>query len=158
MLSRADNPPRRASGQRARAIRPAVRSVSKPRLNRRIRYELDDPCPPLVTAGVAFQGVVLVLANTVLMVTIIVRAAGEGELYLGWAVFAALARPRDRGDGVPRRLGEGEHRGPPDLSERAETPEESELSFRLLRHYASSVRHRQYHGIEIVTVKVAGSR
>ena len=44
------------------------------------------------------------------------------------------------------------------LSERAETPEESELSFRLLRHYASSVRHRQYHGIEIVTVKVAGSR
>ena len=90
MLSRADNPPRRASGQRARAIRPAVRSVSKPRLNRRIRYEPDDPCPPLVTAGVAFQGVVLVLANTVLMVTIIVRAAGEGELYLGWAVFAAL--------------------------------------------------------------------
>ena len=44
------------------------------------------------------------------------------------------------------------------LSERAETPEESELSFRLLRHYASSVRHRQYHGIEIVTVKVAGAR
>lgn len=65
-------------------------SVPKARLNRRIRYEPDDPCPPLVTAGVAFQGVVLILANTVLMVTIIVRAAGEGELYLGWAVFAAL--------------------------------------------------------------------
>ena len=65
-------------------------SVTKPRLNRRIRYEPDDRCPPLVTAGVAFQGVVLILANTVLMVTIIVRAAGEGELYLGWAVFAAL--------------------------------------------------------------------
>ena len=65
-------------------------SVPKSRLNRRIRYEPDDPCPPLVTAGVAFQGVVLILANTVLMVTIIVRAAGEGELYLGWAVFAAL--------------------------------------------------------------------
>jgi len=64
--------------------------VSKPRLNRRIRYEPDDPCPPLVTLGVAFQGVVLILANTVLMVTIIVRAAGEGDLYLGWAVFAAL--------------------------------------------------------------------
>ena len=66
-------------------------SVTRPRLNRRIRYEPDDPCPPLVTLGVAFQGVVLVLANTVLMVTIIVRAAGEGELYLAWAVFAALA-------------------------------------------------------------------
>jgi len=65
-------------------------SVPKARLNRRIRYEPDDPCPPLVTLGVAFQGVVLILANTVLMVTIIVRAAGEGELYLGWAVFAAL--------------------------------------------------------------------
>ncbi len=66
-------------------------SVTRPRLNRHIRYEPDDPCPPLVTLGVAFQGVVLVLANTVLMVTIIVRAAGEGELYLAWAVFAALA-------------------------------------------------------------------
>ena len=64
--------------------------MNKPRLNRRIRYEPDDPSPALVTAGVAFQGVVLILANTVLMVTIIVRAAGEGELYLGWAVFAAL--------------------------------------------------------------------
>ena len=66
-------------------------SVTRPRLNRHIRYEPGDPCPPLVTLGVAFQGVVLVLANTVLMVTIIVRAAGEGELYLAWAVFAALA-------------------------------------------------------------------
>ena len=65
-------------------------SVTRPRLNRRIRYEPDDPCPPLVTLGVALQGVVLILANTVLMVTIIVRAAGEGELYLAWAVFAAL--------------------------------------------------------------------
>ena len=64
--------------------------MPKARLNRHIRYEPDDPCPPLVTAGVAFQGVVLILANTVLMVTIIVRAAGEGEAYLGWAVFAAL--------------------------------------------------------------------
>ena len=66
-------------------------SVTRPRLNRHIRYEPGDPCPPLVTLGVAFQGVVLILANTVLMVTIIVRAAGEGELYLAWAVFAALA-------------------------------------------------------------------
>ncbi len=64
--------------------------MSKARFNRHIRYEPDDRCPPLVTAGVAFQGVVLILANTVLMVTIIVRAAGEGEVYLGWAVFAAL--------------------------------------------------------------------
>ena len=40
------------------------------------------------------------------------------------------------------------------LSEQAETPEVGEISFRLLRHYASSVRHRKYHGIDIVSVHV----
>ena len=90
MLTRVENPRWHAIGERARAIRLAVPLVTKARLNRHIRYEPGDPCPPLVTLGVAFQGVVLVLANTVLMVTIIVRAAGEGELYLAWAVFAAL--------------------------------------------------------------------
>ena len=64
--------------------------MGKTPINRRIRYEPDERCPPLVTLGVAMQGVVLVLANTVLMVTIIVRAAGEDDSYLAWAVFAAL--------------------------------------------------------------------
>ena len=40
------------------------------------------------------------------------------------------------------------------MSEQTEAPDVSELSFRLLRHYASSVRHRKYHGIDIVAVKV----
>ena len=44
------------------------------------------------------------------------------------------------------------------LSDQAEVPEGHEISFRLLRHYASSVRHRKYHGIDIVTVQVEGSR
>ncbi len=44
------------------------------------------------------------------------------------------------------------------LSEQVEIPDESEVSFRLLRHYASSVRHRKYHNIDIVTVQVEGSR
>ena len=44
------------------------------------------------------------------------------------------------------------------LGEHAETLNEDSMSFRLLRHYASSVRHRKYHGIDIVTVKVKGSR
>ena len=44
------------------------------------------------------------------------------------------------------------------MSDQAETPDVSEVSFRLLRHYASSVRHRKYHGIEIVAVQVEGSR
>ena len=43
------------------------------------------------------------------------------------------------------------------LSEQAETPDESEMSFRLLRHYASSVQHRKYHGVDIVTVQVERS-
>ena len=43
------------------------------------------------------------------------------------------------------------------LSDQAEVPEEHEISFRLLRHYASSVSHRKYHGIDIVTVQVEGS-
>ncbi len=40
------------------------------------------------------------------------------------------------------------------LEEEAETLDERELSFRLLRHYASSVRHRKYHGLDVVTVRV----
>ena len=44
------------------------------------------------------------------------------------------------------------------LSEQAEEPNVSDISFRLLRHYASSVRHRKYHGLDIVTVEVEGSR
>ena len=42
------------------------------------------------------------------------------------------------------------------LSERPEQPEPHELSLRLLRHYASSVHHQQYHGTDIVTVRVSG--
>lgn len=43
------------------------------------------------------------------------------------------------------------------LSDQPEIPEEADISFRLLRHYASAVRHRKYHGIDVVTVQVDGS-
>ncbi len=43
------------------------------------------------------------------------------------------------------------------LGDQVETPNERELSLRLLRHFASSVRHQQYHNIDIVTVRVDGS-
>lgn len=43
------------------------------------------------------------------------------------------------------------------LSDQDESPAEWDVSFRLLRHYASSVRHQKYHGIDIVTVRVDGS-
>lgn len=58
--------------------------------NEHIRFEPDDPCPPLLTLGVALQGVVITLTNAVLVVTITVRATDQGEDYLAWAVFAAL--------------------------------------------------------------------
>ena len=40
------------------------------------------------------------------------------------------------------------------LSDHDESPASWDVSFRLLRHYASSVRHQKYHGIDIVTVRV----
>ena len=36
--------------------------------------------------------------------------------------------------------------------------EEQQVSFRLLRHHASSVQHRKYHDIDIITVQVEGMR
>ncbi len=47
------------------------------------------------------------------------------------------------------------------LAYMGETPEIQdgrEISFRLLRHYASSVQHQKYHGVDIVTVHVDGPR
>ena len=43
------------------------------------------------------------------------------------------------------------------LGDQVEAEGESEISFRLLRHYASSVRHRRYQGIDVVTVQVENS-
>ena len=42
------------------------------------------------------------------------------------------------------------------LDEEDETMDDREMSFRLLRHYASAVRHQKYHGLDIVTVRVEG--
>ena len=43
------------------------------------------------------------------------------------------------------------------LNEQPELQSEGEISFRLLRHYASSVRHHKYHDIDIITVQVTPS-
>lgn len=43
------------------------------------------------------------------------------------------------------------------LGEQAETFDEHELPFRLLRHYAAAVRHRKYQGVDVVTVQVEGT-
>ena len=56
-----------------------------------IRYEPDERCPPLVSAVVGLQGMVLILTTSVLYATIIAVGGGQGDAYLAWAVFAALA-------------------------------------------------------------------
>ena len=70
------------------------RWIARPKIAREndyIRYEPDAPCPPLLSLGVALQGVMLALANTVLFVTVLVRAGDQSEDYLAWAIFASLA-------------------------------------------------------------------
>lgn len=44
------------------------------------------------------------------------------------------------------------------LDGQPETPGERELSLRLLRHFAASVRHQQYHDVDVVTIRVEGTR
>ena len=40
------------------------------------------------------------------------------------------------------------------MDDEEESIDDREISFRLLRHYASSVRHQKYYGLDIVTVRV----
>ena len=40
------------------------------------------------------------------------------------------------------------------LAERPDAEEEGNISLRLLRHYATSVRHHSYYGVDIVTMRV----
>lgn len=44
------------------------------------------------------------------------------------------------------------------LSEQPKVLDEHEVSFRLLRHYASDVRHQKFHNMDVITVHVEGSR
>lgn len=59
-------------------------------MNEAIRYEPNDPCPPLVAIAVGAQGVMANILGIVLIVAITARAGGQGDPYLSWAVFAAL--------------------------------------------------------------------
>ena len=55
-----------------------------------IRFEPEEPCPPLTALLVGFQGAVLVLAPTVLNVAIAIRSAGLDDNHLRWSVFASM--------------------------------------------------------------------
>ena len=60
------------------------------RVNEHIRYGPDESCPLPLALGVAVQYVVLALPPTVLVVILTVRATGQDDGYLTWAVFAAF--------------------------------------------------------------------
>ena len=60
-------------------------------VNQNIRYEPDDRLSHSLTFGLGLQYAALIIGGIVLTPAIIVRAAGESETYLTWAVFTALA-------------------------------------------------------------------
>ena len=55
-----------------------------------IRYQPDERPPEALAFGLGLQMAILQIAGIVLTPAIVIRAAGMGEPYLSWAVFAAL--------------------------------------------------------------------
>ncbi|WP_420442840.1 uracil-xanthine permease family protein [Candidatus Poriferisodalis sp.] len=55
-----------------------------------VRYEPDDRCPERVSISVALQGVLLVVAPTVVLASFAAQASDQDDSYVSWAVFAAL--------------------------------------------------------------------
>ena len=81
--------------------------------------------------------------------------AGDGRR------LVIIARPEGQGAELEFISASGGENLEDRLAYVGETPditEGREMSFRLLRHYASSVRHQKYHGVDIVTVNVEGAR
>ncbi|MCY4434321.1 MAG: hypothetical protein OXE45_11715, partial [bacterium] len=58
-----------------------------PAEQRHIRFEPDDKPPAALTVGMGLQFAVLAIAGIVLTPAIVIRAAGESDSYLTWAVF-----------------------------------------------------------------------
>ena len=58
--------------------------------NEQLRFEADEACPPLLAIGVALQIVIVMLAGAIMITAIIVRAGGQSETYLSWAIFMVL--------------------------------------------------------------------
>ncbi len=84
----------------------------------------------------------------------------EGEERRGRRRLLLIARKEDGGTVLEFIAAPGDHNLQDRialLGERSgEAPGEREVSLRLLRHLASSVRHQQYHDMDIVTVRVEG--
>ncbi len=58
--------------------------------NKHLRNEPDEPCSAQDGLGVTVQAAILAVINTVVMVTMVVRASDAGQAYLSWAIFSAL--------------------------------------------------------------------
>ena len=65
-------------------------STAPSRSDKEVRYEPGERPPPALSFGLGFQQAILCIAGVVLTPIIVIRAAGEGDPYLSWAVFAAL--------------------------------------------------------------------
>ena len=63
---------------------------SGPPRQRGVRYEPPEKPPHLLSLGLGLQLVMLNISGIVLIPKIIIEAAGTGEIYLSWAVFAGL--------------------------------------------------------------------
>ena len=60
------------------------------RRDQSVLYEPNERPPNTITFALGFQAAMLCIAGIVITPVIVVRAAGGGEPYLSWAVFAAL--------------------------------------------------------------------
>ena len=58
--------------------------------DRTVRYQPDERPPTSLAFGLGAQQAILCIAGVVLTPVIVIRAAGDGDPYLTWAVFAAL--------------------------------------------------------------------
>ena len=56
-----------------------------------ILYEPDERPPFLAAAGLGLQAIITMLAVITAYVTIIVRAGGQSDSYMSWALFSAFA-------------------------------------------------------------------
>ena len=65
-------------------------SAASPGPSLDIRYEPNERPPHLLSLGLGFQYALLVLAGIVLTPAIVIRAASQSEVYMSWAIFAAL--------------------------------------------------------------------
>ena len=118
-------------------------------VNQNVRYEPDERLSPSLTLGLGFQYAALIVGGIVLTPAIIVRAAGESEAYLTWAVFY-----RPRGE----RVHHGDTGRPAWTHRRGISPADGHLRrvYRRLRHRAGAGRPRNAGdpGCYLVTVPV----